>query len=94
MESDIWRAEVSGRDRSRPPVKLIASTRADFNAHYSPDGSQVAFSSYRSGNAEIWVCNGDGSNPVQLTSLETAQARLAGFRMEGILSSIPKRKVS
>jgi Tol biopolymer transport system component len=71
MESDIWRAEVSGGDRSRPPVKLIASTRADYNAQYSTDGSRVAFSSDRSGNSEIWVCNGDGSNPVQLTSLES-----------------------
>jgi Tol biopolymer transport system component len=72
MESDIWRAEVSDRDRSRPAVKLIASTRADYNARYSPDGSQVAFESDRSGNAEIWVCNGNGSNPVQLTSLGSA----------------------
>jgi len=71
MESDIWRAEVSGGDRSRPAVKLIASTRADYNALYSPDGSQITFSSNRSGNAQIWVCNGDGSNPAQLTTLGT-----------------------
>jgi Tol biopolymer transport system component len=71
MESDIWRAEVSGQNRSRPAVKLIASTRPDYNAQYSPDGSRVAFSSDRSGNTEIWVCNDDGANPVQLTSLGT-----------------------
>jgi len=69
--SDIWRAEVSGRDRSRPAVKLIASTRAESNTQYSPDGSRVAFQSDRSGKGEIWVCNGDGSNPVQLTFLES-----------------------
>jgi Tol biopolymer transport system component len=68
---DIWRAEVSGWDRPPPAVKLIASTRSDDNPQYSPDGSRVAFASYRSGNEEIWVCNGDGSNPVQLTSLES-----------------------
>lgn len=68
---DIWRAEVSGRDRSRPAVKLISSTRSESNPQYSLDGSRVAFSSGRSGNMEIWVCNGDGSNPVQLTSLES-----------------------
>jgi eukaryotic-like serine/threonine-protein kinase len=71
-DPDIWRAEVSGGDRSRPAEKLIASTRQEFNAQYSPDGSRVAFSSDRSGNSEIWVCNGDGSNPVQLTSLESS----------------------
>jgi Tol biopolymer transport system component len=53
-------------------VKLIASTRQELNPQYSPDGSRVAFSSDRTGNHEIWVCNGDGSNPVQLTSLETS----------------------
>jgi serine/threonine protein kinase/Tol biopolymer transport system component len=68
---DIWRAEVSGWDRPPPAVKLIASTRSDGNPQYSPDGSRVAFSSERSGNSEIWVCNGDGSNPAQLTSLES-----------------------
>jgi Tol biopolymer transport system component/serine/threonine protein kinase len=69
---DIWRAEVSGRDRSRPAVKLIASTRLELTPQYSPDGLRIAFQSARSGNAEIWVCNGDGSNPVQLTSFESS----------------------
>jgi len=70
--ADIWRAEVSGGDRSRPAEKLIASTRQEANAQYSPDGSRIVFQSDRSGNQEIWVCNGDGSNPVQLTSLESS----------------------
>ena len=52
-------------------MKLIASTRDDSNPKYSPDGSRIVFDSRRSGNAEIWVCNADGSNPVQLTSLES-----------------------
>ena len=69
---DIWRAEVSSRDRSRPAVKLIASTRLELTPQYSPDGLRIAFTSSRSGNAEIWVCNSDGSNPVQLTSLESS----------------------
>ena len=67
---DIWR--VSGRDRSRPPEKLVASTRAEINPQYSSDGSRIVFQSDRSGNSEIWVSNSDGSNPVQLTSLEVS----------------------
>ena len=70
--SHIWRAEVSGGTKPLAAVKLIASTRQEYNPQYSPDGSRVAFSSDRTGNQEIWVCNGDGSNPVQLTSLETS----------------------
>jgi Tol biopolymer transport system component/DNA-binding winged helix-turn-helix (wHTH) protein len=68
VDTDIFRAEISGRGRSRSAEKLVASTHFELNPQYSPDGSRVVFSSNRSGNWEIWVCNGDGSNPVQLTS--------------------------
>ena len=71
-DQDIWRAEVSGRKGTGSTVKLIASTRAESSPQYSPDGSRIAFWSVRSGNEEIWVCNGDGSNPVQLTSLKSS----------------------
>lgn len=70
--TDIWRAEVSGRKRPSTVEKLIASTRGELNPQYSPDGSRVTFSSDRSGKFEIWACNGDGSNPVQLTSLDAS----------------------
>jgi Tol biopolymer transport system component len=67
---DIWRAEISGPGRNSPAVKLIASTYLDMDPQYSPDGSKVVFISDRSGNSEVWMCNSDGSSPVQLTSLE------------------------
>ncbi len=53
-----------------PATKLIASTRGDTGAHVSPDGKHIAFQSWRSGNPEVWVCDRDASNPVQLTSFE------------------------
>jgi serine/threonine protein kinase/dipeptidyl aminopeptidase/acylaminoacyl peptidase len=56
--------------RDRAPEKLIASSRADLNPAYSPDGRRIAFSSNRSGVTNIWVCDSDGTNPVQLTSFE------------------------
>jgi Tol biopolymer transport system component/serine/threonine protein kinase len=69
---DIWR--IPGRGASAPggePEKLIASSRWDINAAYSPDGRRIAFMSRRSGVANIWVCDADGSQPVPLTSFET-----------------------
>ncbi len=51
-----------------PATKLISSTRGDGGAHVSPDGKHIAFQSWRSGNPEVWVCDRDASNPVQLTS--------------------------
>lgn len=39
---------------------------------WSPDGSQIAFVSNRSGTNEIWVVNRDGTNLRQLTQLGTS----------------------
>jgi Tol biopolymer transport system component len=61
--------ELNGaRPTTKTPVKLIASTRIDHEARYSPDGKRITFSSNRSGSWEIWVSNSDGSNVAQLTS--------------------------
>jgi dipeptidyl aminopeptidase/acylaminoacyl peptidase len=68
---DIWR--VPGRGASLPdhsPTKLIFSSEDDFSPAFSPDGRRIAFSSSRGGTSNIWVCDSDGSNPVQLTSFD------------------------
>ncbi len=70
-DTDIWRAELNGPGKSSPAVKLIASTHSDDTPQYSADGSRIAFGSDRSGHAEIWVCNSDGSSPLQLTNLKS-----------------------
>ena len=69
--ADIWRRP--GRRAAAPegePEKLIASSGLDYHPDYSPDGQRIAFSSNRSGVGNIWVCESDGSNPVQLTDYE------------------------
>ncbi|MEO8127544.1 MAG: DUF5050 domain-containing protein, partial [Bryobacteraceae bacterium] len=69
LDVDIWKLDLdAGRPSQRPPIALISSTRIDHDARYSPDGKRIAFGSNRSGSFEIWVCNSDGSNAVQLTS--------------------------
>ena len=35
---------------------------------YAPDGKRIAFVSNRSGNDEIWLADGEGENPIRLTS--------------------------
>ena len=65
----IWQLKLtSPTTPSAPATKLISSTRGDGGAHISPDGKHIAFQSSRSGSPEIWVCDRDASNPVQLTS--------------------------
>ncbi|MCE5309744.1 MAG: serine/threonine-protein kinase [Acidobacteriales bacterium] len=62
-DADIWKFEAGA-----PAKNFIASTLADGNPQFSPDGKKIVFASSRSGSGmEIWVCNRDGSNPVQLT---------------------------
>jgi Tol biopolymer transport system component len=50
-------------------IPIISSTREDYSPSFSPDGKKIAFVSDRTGTTEIWVCNSDGSNAVQLTFL-------------------------
>ena len=68
-DSNIWRIDVQGSTGgNRSAAKLIASTRWESGPQFSPDGKKITFCSDRSGNIEIWVCDSDGSNCVQLTS--------------------------
>jgi Tol biopolymer transport system component/DNA-binding winged helix-turn-helix (wHTH) protein len=75
--SSIWRIAAPGGPRARDEksaasvnraTPFISSTRDDQTPQFSPDGKRITFQSTRSGNSEIWVCDSDGSNPVQLTS--------------------------
>jgi Tol biopolymer transport system component len=66
---NIWRAQgPASTAPGGPPVELISSPRGQADEQFSPDGKRIAFQSDRSGSNEIWICNSDGSSPVQLTS--------------------------
>jgi Tol biopolymer transport system component/DNA-binding winged helix-turn-helix (wHTH) protein len=66
---NIWRLDLASPTKPRHDArKLIASSRGQQSPRISPDGKHIAFESWNSGNLEIWVADGDGSNPVQLTS--------------------------
>ncbi len=64
-DTNIWRIAALG---NAPPTRLIESTLDEFAPEYSPDGARIVFTSNRSGNRELWVCDHDGANPIQLTS--------------------------
>jgi Tol biopolymer transport system component len=66
VDYDIWRYHMNGGMESAVEP-LIVSSAAEYNPQFSPDGTRIAFASDRSGQAEIWVAQADGSRPVQLT---------------------------
>jgi Tol biopolymer transport system component len=45
---------------------ITSGTTRDWLPDWGPDG-RIAFSSFRDGNDELYVMNGDGTNPVRLT---------------------------
>jgi dipeptidyl aminopeptidase/acylaminoacyl peptidase len=64
-DQNIGRASIT--DPQKPPAPFIYSTRLDLTPQYSPDGAKIAFESDRSGRTEVWVCNADSSNQIQIT---------------------------
>ena len=46
----------------------MPSSRAQFDAQYSPDGKRIAFASLRSGLQGVWVSSDDGTNLVQISN--------------------------
>jgi serine/threonine protein kinase len=84
-DQNFWRIETSapGAPSSAPPVMSISSTKHEYHGHFSPDGRRVAFSSSRSGDAEIWVADSDGSNAIQLTSMAAQETMCPRWSPDG-----------
>jgi Tol biopolymer transport system component/DNA-binding winged helix-turn-helix (wHTH) protein len=67
LNHNIWRRNLRSLVPTDPPDKFITSTRMESGPQFSPDGSKIAFESTRSGAYEVWLCQSDGSSPMQLT---------------------------
>jgi Tol biopolymer transport system component/DNA-binding winged helix-turn-helix (wHTH) protein len=63
---NIWRRNLLHPEA--PAAELIPSSRAQWDAQYSPDGKHVTFASLRSGIQGVWISNEDGSNLVQISN--------------------------
>jgi len=68
VNANVWKLDLHDSTHAAgEPSKLISSTRQQAAPSFSPDGARLAFQSDRSGSWEIWICDRDGSNAVQLT---------------------------
>ena len=62
----IWRRDLLHPEA--PAVELVPSSRAQFDAQYSPDGKRIAFVSFRAGIQGVWIGSDDGSDLVQISN--------------------------
>ncbi len=68
FSQDLSNPDIYRFEPGRPAEPVLASTFAEYNAQFSPDGRRVAFETQRSDEGhEIWLANADGSEPSRLT---------------------------
>ena len=76
VDQDLWRIRILERRPWRLETsRFLASTRWEYEAEFSPDGTRVALVSARSGTPEIWLADADGANLQRLT--DTGDASVA-----------------
>ena len=66
-EAENWEIYTMNLDATNQK-NLTASDDLDFYPAYSPDGTKIAFYSFRDGNAEIYIMRAGGSSQTRLTS--------------------------
>lgn len=77
---DLWKSEAGA-----PPTPFGSSSLPDYDAHLSPDGKRLAFTSARSGDYAIWVANADGSSAFRLTQENGLRPGTAQWSPDGKL---------
>jgi TolB protein len=60
---DIFKADLDGKNL----VRLTDADGYDAEASYSPDGKQIVFTSFRDGDANIYIMDADGKNARRIT---------------------------
>jgi eukaryotic-like serine/threonine-protein kinase len=80
-DANIWRIDLTAKVLQ--PERLIASTARDVFPAYSPDGTRLAFYSYRSGTGQIWISDSEGAQGRQITFVKQGQAATPHWSPDG-----------
>lgn len=78
----LFRVDLAGAPQGEPRA-FLASTRGETHAAFSPDGRSVAFTSRRSGDGAVWLCDVDGSDCHELPDPETSWASSPAWSPDG-----------
>lgn len=62
------KAGIAGKGQTQSDIRITNNNAVDRYPAWSPDGTQIAFASNRSGSYEIWTMNADGTSPKQSTN--------------------------
>lgn len=91
---DIWRLDLAALREGLPasPVRILASRRVQTTPSISPDGKKLAFESNRSGLAEIWTANIDGSEAAPLTNIQNPITGSPSWSHDGTRIAFDSRK--
>ncbi|HWB32853.1 MAG TPA: winged helix-turn-helix domain-containing protein [Acidobacteriaceae bacterium] len=80
-DANIYRIDLKAR--VPVPEALVASTDRDVYPQYSPDGSRLAYYSYRTGLGQIWLGDSEGRQARQLTFVQKGQAATPHWSPDG-----------
>ena len=93
----IWRLDLQAKAAATGRwTRIVASSGQDASPQYSPRGDKISFRSDRSGQEQLWVCDSDGSNPVQVThgALRPSVARWAPDGRAFVFNDARTREIS
>jgi WD40 repeat protein len=93
QEAGIWRVPGPARAAANLRAeKWIGVGHASFSPQYSPDGRRITFVSDRSGSAEVWIANADGSEARPLTSSGETGAGSPAWSPDGERIAFDRRR--
>lgn len=69
--SSLWRMKIPNESGQKIRSFQVPSTLHVGNISLSPDGKRIAFGSYRSGYHEVWSCDINLDNCIQLTDFKS-----------------------
>ncbi len=70
-QTALWQANIRNLESNTiQPYRIVPSSKGDYFPVYSPNDQRIAFNSNRDGISEIYACNRDGSDLLQLTDIK------------------------